>query len=108
MSESPNFNRFPGPGDLTRHQLASEAAPDFGEVSDFLAEHMPDEIRDGATELLADYLSGMRDGYAEAKAHRQLMELAGRCDDQLRKKRAADKAANDEMRNFYRNRGEAA
>lgn len=79
-----------------------DKCPSFEEAHDFLTGNLAEVIQTGATEALAEWLASCRDGYAEAKAHRQLMELATRCETEFRKERDRQRAENEEMRDFYR------
>ena len=57
----------------------TEQATQYVDATEWLAEQMGTEIRTASIEILADWLTGPRDGYAEAKAHRQFMQLAEQC-----------------------------
>lgn len=81
---------------------AGENNPRTEEASEFLTENMAEVVKTEAIAIIADWLSGWRDGYAEAKAHRELMELAARCETQMRKAREEERAEVAEMRDFHR------
>lgn len=64
---SPNFNPPPSVLDCPN------------ETGTWLAENMADDVQTNALEIIGDFITSSMDGYAEAKAHRKLMELAARC-----------------------------
>lgn len=53
------------------------------ETGTWIAENMAEVIQTGAIEIIGDWLAGPRDGYAETKLHRELMELAEKCERQI-------------------------
>ena len=89
MTRHVNFNRFPGMGDLPGDN-SNPNSPDYvqresvldcpNEIGTWLAENMAEEVQVAAIEILGDWLAGPRDGYAEAKFHRELMEFAKKCE----------------------------
>jgi hypothetical protein len=56
----------------------------YVDATEWLAEQMGAEIRTASIAIVADWMTGPRDGYAEAKAHRQLMQLAEQCREKFR------------------------
>jgi hypothetical protein len=59
------------------------------ETGTFLADYCADMIHERAIDMLADYLTGSRDGYAEAKLHRLIVDLAERCESAIETSEAA-------------------
>ena len=89
MNVQPNYNRFPGPGDLPGDS-SNPNSPDFNppetvlncpnETGTWLADNMADEVETAAIEAIGDFLTSFRDGYAKEKLLRQMLELADLCE----------------------------
>lgn len=103
MNALPNFNRFPGPGDLPGDS-SHPNSPDYvqassvldcpNETGTWLAENLADTIQTTVIELIGDFLAGPQDVYAVRKMQREFAELAYRCEDAIhaheeKKRRAA-------------------
>lgn len=90
MNAQPTFRDMTPEQRKEAAKRAIESLPEKGEPSSvldcpnetgtWLAENFADVVQTGALEIIGDWLAGPRDGYAEAKAHRELMELAKKCD----------------------------
>lgn len=88
------MNRYPHPADMdpdatdprSPHYDPPESILDCpNETGTWLSENMAEEVKTAAIEIIGDWLASPRDGYAEAKLHREMMEFAGKCDDAIRR-----------------------
>lgn len=100
-----NYSQFSGPGDLPGDPTHPNS-PDYveresildcpNETGTWLAENRDDFIKENAIEIIGDFITSSMDGYAEAKAHRKLMELARKCRQAIQDAEESDRRAPDD------------
>lgn len=92
MNTLPNFNRFPGPGDLPG-DITNPNSPDYNqppsvldcpnETGTWLADNMAEPIQTRAIEIIGDFLAGPQDGFAVRGLQREFSELIRRCENAI-------------------------